>query len=356
MKRRTVILSLFCLSIVSGFSQDTIRIYMDNNFKVVEKDSCTILRKAVIDDEKIYHIWDSYIDGRKIVSGEFSSIHPWVEEGYFRYYDESGYLYSEGNFDDAFMTGQWIYYDNGKPDTVDYTPSLKLLGKLYVLDQVPVPGQKDLSPSQKAYIYSHIHFPYRARDLFSHSKATVRLTVKKNGKRTPEILQGYHKDFIYEACRLLLEAPDSVLFEKSEKPIGGSYIFEIGFNKDKSSAIVEEDSIVPKYDTSLAYVFVDEQAEFHGGDINEFRDWVQKNLVYPPDAVKKMQQGRVTIQFTVGLNGHVEQVKMLRTCGNKSIDEEAVRIVQQSPVWVPARQGDQSVKQIFVIPVIFMLR
>lgn len=253
------------------------------------------------------------------------------------------------------MTGQWVYYDKGKPDTVDYSASLKMLGRLYVLDQKRVPVQKGLSPDIKTYINSHIHFPYRGRDFFKKSKVTVRLVTKKNGKRIPEILRGYHKDFIYEACRLLLEAPDSILIGKSAKPAGGSYIFDIGFNSDNSSEAVTDDDILPRYDTSLAFVFVDEQAEFQGGDINEFRDWVQKNLVYPPYAVKNMQQGRVTIQLVVGINGQVEQVKMLHTCGSKILDDEAVRIVKQSPAWIPARQDGKIVKQVFVIPVIFKL-
>ena len=48
-----------------------------------------------------------------------------------------------------------------------------------------------------------------------------------------------------------------------------------------------------------AFVFVEEQATFQGGDINTFREWVQKNLVYPPVAVENGIFGRVTVQFAV---------------------------------------------------------
>jgi periplasmic protein TonB len=105
-----------------------------------------------------------------------------------------------------------------------------------------------------------------------------------------------------------------------------------------------------------AFVFVDQQVEFHGGTINEFRDWVQRNLVYPPKAVENGEFGRVTLQFIVGIQRQVEQVKLLRTCGSKALDDEALRIVNKSPRWVPARQQGKVVRQQFVIPVIFMLQ
>ena len=42
-----------------------------------------------------------------------------------------------------------------------------------------------------------------------------------------------------------------------------------------------------------AFVFVEEQATFQGGSLETFREWVQKNLVYPPVAVENGIFGRL---------------------------------------------------------------
>lgn len=104
-----------------------------------------------------------------------------------------------------------------------------------------------------------------------------------------------------------------------------------------------------------AFVFVEEQATFQGGDIQSFRDWVQKNLVYPPVAVENGIFGRVTVQFAVNSKGDVTDVKILRGV-DPSLDKETIRVIMSSPRWGPAKQGGRAVKQQFVIPVIFMLQ
>jgi TonB family protein len=104
-----------------------------------------------------------------------------------------------------------------------------------------------------------------------------------------------------------------------------------------------------------AFVIVDEQASFQGGDINDFRDWVQKNVVYPPEAVKEGIFGRVTTQFAVNSAGKVCDVKILRGV-DPMLDKETVRVLELSPEWEPAKVGGKKVKQQFVIPVIYMLK
>jgi protein TonB len=104
-----------------------------------------------------------------------------------------------------------------------------------------------------------------------------------------------------------------------------------------------------------AFVFVEEQATFQGGSLETFREWVQKNLVYPPVAVENGIFGRVTVQFAVNSRGEVVDVKILRGV-DTSLDKETVRVIMSSPKWGPAKQGGRAVKQQFVMPVIFQLQ
>lgn len=112
---------------------------------------------------------------------------------------------------------------------------------------------------------------------------------------------------------------------------------------------------VPVADTSKAFVYVDDLAKFQNGSLEEFREWVQENLVYPEEAVKKGIFGRVTVQFSVNTFGSVDEVKILRGV-TPVLDEETVRVLKSSPKWTPAKKDGRNVKQQFVIPVIFQLQ
>ncbi len=117
-------------------------------------------------------------------------------------------------------------------------------------------------------------------------------------------------------------------------------------------AATEEQVIVEE---EPAFVFVEEQATFQGGTLETFREWVQKNLVYPPVAVENGIFGRVTVQFAVNSRGEVVDVKVLRGV-DASLDKETVRVIMSSPKWGAAKQGGRAVKQQFVMPVIFQLQ
>jgi protein TonB len=115
----------------------------------------------------------------------------------------------------------------------------------------------------------------------------------------------------------------------------------------------EEEQVI--VEDEPAFVFVEEQATFQGGTLDTFRDWVQKNLVYPPVAVENGIFGRVTVQFAVNSRGEVVDVKILRGV-DPSLDKETIRVIMSSPKWGAAKQGGRAVKQQFVMPVIFQLQ
>jgi len=100
---------------------------------------------------------------------------------------------------------------------------------------------------------------------------------------------------------------------------------------------------------------VEEKPTFMGGDANTFSKWVNGKLVYPEIAKENGVQGRVTLQFTVNVDGSVSNVVVLRGV-DSSLDKEAVRIVSSSPKWKPGKQRERPVKVTYTFPVIFQLR
>lgn len=106
---------------------------------------------------------------------------------------------------------------------------------------------------------------------------------------------------------------------------------------------------------AIPFQLVETKPSFNGGDANEFSKWVNERLVYPEIAKENGVQGRVMLQFTVGADGKVSDVKVLRGV-DPSLDKEAVRVVSQSPKWKPGKQRDRAVKVTYTFPVIFQLR
>jgi len=106
---------------------------------------------------------------------------------------------------------------------------------------------------------------------------------------------------------------------------------------------------------TVSFSVVENKPTFNGGDANEFSKWVNSNLSYPQEAKDKKIQGRVTLQFTVDTDGSVKDVKVLRGV-NSILDDEAVRVISNSPKWEPGTQGGTPVRVTYVFPVIFQLR
>lgn len=115
---------------------------------------------------------------------------------------------------------------------------------------------------------------------------------------------------------------------------------------------VQEDAVEEE---AIPFALVEEKPKFQGGDANTFSKWVNQRLVYPEIAKENGVQGRVVLQFTVGADGVVSGVKVLRGV-DPSLDKEAVRVVSSSPKWTPGKQRDRKVKVTYTFPVIFQLR
>jgi len=116
--------------------------------------------------------------------------------------------------------------------------------------------------------------------------------------------------------------------------------------KEAETAIVEEEQV---------FIVVEEQAAFQGGSVDQFRDWVTKNLKYPTIAIENGISGKVYVQYAVNSKGDVVDVKVVRGV-DPSLDKEAVRVIQSSPKWEPAKQRGTKVKQQFTIPIAFQLQ
>ena len=103
------------------------------------------------------------------------------------------------------------------------------------------------------------------------------------------------------------------------------------------------------------FVIVEDMPKFRGGDINKFREWVQKRVRYPELAAENGIQGRVFITFVVEPNGTVSNVSISRSV-DALLDEAAKEAVSASPKWEPGMQRGRPVRVRYSIPIIFQLQ
>jgi TonB family protein len=109
--------------------------------------------------------------------------------------------------------------------------------------------------------------------------------------------------------------------------------------------LIEEDPI---------FVVVEDMPTFNGGNINAFREWVQRRVTYPQIAIDNGIQGKVFIMFVVETDGTVTNVNIMRGV-DPSLDNEALRVVNESSLWKPGKQRDKPVRVRFSITVNFQL-
>ena len=118
---------------------------------------------------------------------------------------------------------------------------------------------------------------------------------------------------------------------------------------DEPEAVASEKEAVP-------FSLIEHKPGFNGGDANEFSRWVNSQLKYPEQAKKDGAQGRVLLQFTVGADGVVRDVKVLRSV-REDLDAEAVKVVSSSPKWEPGYNADgEAVPVVYSFPVVYQLR
>lgn len=99
---------------------------------------------------------------------------------------------------------------------------------------------------------------------------------------------------------------------------------------------------------------VEQPPSFPGGE-KAMYEWLSKNINYPIIAQENNIQGKVTLQFVVGRDGSIEAVKVLRGV-HDSLNKEAVRVVKSMPKWIPGKQGGNTVKARYTLPVNFQLQ
>lgn len=84
-------------------------------------------------------------------------------------------------------------------------------------------------------------------------------------------------------------------------------------------------------------------------------EYFERELIYPQEAVKDSVQGVLTVTFLINKSGKPEQINTNGFLG-KPFELEAIRLVENMPLWRPATLNGQAVISKLSLPLTFQLR
>ena len=146
---------------------------------------------------------------------------------------------------------------------------------------------------------------------------------------------------------VIIEVPDE---EKIEEEIDVKFDVEASEETKIQEVVVVAEA---KEEVDEIFSIVEEPALPKGG-YPAFYKYIGDKMKYPAQARRMGIEGKVFVEFVIGKDGSISDVKAVKGIG-AGCDEEAVRVVQSAPAWSPGKQRGKSVKQRMVLPITFKL-
>ena len=125
-------------------------------------------------------------------------------------------------------------------------------------------------------------------------------------------------------------------------------------NRQKKDAVATPETTEQTAAEAMPFSEIDVKPTFNGGDANEFAKWIGTQVNYPEECKEENIEGRVVLSFTIGTDGKVSDIKVLRGVHEK-LDAEAVRVISMSPDWTPGLHDGKTVPVSFTIPIAFKM-
>ena len=102
------------------------------------------------------------------------------------------------------------------------------------------------------------------------------------------------------------------------------------------------------------FAVVEQMPEFPGG-MGECMKFFAMNLRYPAVSQEACIEGEVIVEFLVGKDGSISEVKVKRGV-SPELDAEAIRVVSKMPNWTPGKQRGKPINVRYEIPIMFSLQ
>ncbi|SNS15282.1 TonB family C-terminal domain-containing protein [Belliella buryatensis] len=212
-----------------------------------------------------------------------------------------------------------------------------------VVENAPVPpgGMEGWNE----YLRTNLEYPEDAKRAGIEGTAYVVFVITKDGKiEQPEIIRGVSPSIDQEALRVVANGPDWTPGKQRGREVNVRMRLPIRFKQNSSND--NKPSTIPAD-------MVDQQAEPQGG-MDAWNTYIKNNLKYPQEAKIRGVEGVVYLTFIVDKDGDIKEPEILRGIG-AFCDEEALRLVENSPKWKPGKKDGEAVESRLRLPIRFDL-
>ncbi len=159
-------------------------------------------------------------------------------------------------------------------------------------------------------------------------------------------------------------APEIIEIIEDEEKVEETVIESTETNQEEEIVAIEEVEVEEiEEDIAVPFAVIEEVPIFPGCEGARskkacFQEMIQKhirkNFRYPEIAQEMGIQGRVNILFVIQKDGSIGGIRMRGP--DKSLEAEALRIIQKLPKMTPGKQRGRPVKVPFSIPITFKLQ
>ena len=197
-------------------------------------------------------------------------------------------------------------------------------------------------PKKKAEVKQQKKIQVEPEKVVERVKSSIKFTapvIKKDNEVKPEEE---------------LKTQDELM--KTKTAIGA---IDVKGNDDKGGEVLKRKEAVaqpePKPEVENKVFDVVEQMPSFPGGPSALMKYLSENVKYPVVAQENGVQGRVVVSFVVEKDGHITDVKVVRSV-DPSLDKEAARVVKSMPSWIPGKQNGSAVRVKYNVPVSFKLQ
>lgn len=292
----------------------------DNGKYVAVRDSADYVRIVREPDSGtvLYNVLEFYLNGNKRLISKSSAIDPPKYEGI-----------SVG------------YYPNGKKHTIINYKKGSKVGESY-----------EFYPNGKLYI--ELSYPDN-NDIYNDFNDNY--LIKENADSLGNALvtdgNGYCKFYDDKFTYIQEEGPvkdgkrNGEWKGISEKP-------KITFTETYNNGVLVTGTAIGEDGKSVTYTKSRAVPPQFKGGYQGFGRYLGNNIKYPDYAREQNIQGQVILSFVVEKNGELTEIKVNKSV-DPGLDAEAVRVLKESPKWLPGTRFGKPVRVIYSVPVSFSL-
>jgi TonB family protein len=86
----------------------------------------------------------------------------------------------------------------------------------------------------------------------------------------------------------------------------------------------------------------------------ELYNYLNANLIYPPESLKDSLQGVQVVSFIINVNGKPEKIQIHNSLG-QPFEKETIRLIESMPLWKPATLNGKAVPSKISLPLTFKI-